>query len=109
MTNSPQPPPGYGPPPGYQGWGPPPKRTNGFAIASLVLSLLWIWGVGSILALVFGQIARKQIAERHEDGGGMATAGLVLGALGLGVLVLMIVGAIAETATAPTYYSPYYP
>src|SRR5215207_918208 len=65
-----QPPAGYGaPPPGY---GPPPygtyvaqpyvaRKTNGFAIASLILGSLWIYWVGSILALVFGYIAKSQI------------------------------------------------
>ena len=29
-------------------------RTNGLAIASMVLGILWIYWIGSILALVFG-------------------------------------------------------
>src|SRR5688572_14502250 len=35
-----------------------PPATNGLAIASLVLGILWLWWIGSILALVFGYIAK---------------------------------------------------
>ncbi|MEV0636080.1 DUF4190 domain-containing protein [Streptomyces sp. NPDC050619] len=73
-------------PPGY----PPPPRTNGLAIASMVLGIVWIYWIGSILALIFGYVARKQIRERHEAGGGMATAGIVLGWVGVGVLALLV-------------------
>lgn len=80
---------GY-PPPGYPpgAWG-PPRPTNGMAIASLVLGILWIYWVGSILALVFGYLARRQIAERGESGGGLALAGIVLGWIGVGFLVFV--------------------
>src|SRR5438128_10188684 len=35
--------------------------TNGYAIASLVLGIVWLWLLGSVLALVFVQIARYHI------------------------------------------------
>jgi hypothetical protein len=76
-------------PPGYA----PPPRTNGLAIASMVLGIVWIYWIGSILALIFGYVAQKQIRERHESGGGMATAGIVLGWVGVGVLTLLVVAA----------------
>src|SRR5688500_275733 len=54
-------------------------KTSGFAIASLVCSLVWIYGPTSVLAIVFGVIAKKQIRESNGwvTGNGMATAGLV--------------------------------
>ncbi len=58
------------------------------AIASLVLGILWIYWIGSILALIFGYQARKQIAAQGDWGRGMATAGIVLGWIGIGLLVL---------------------
>ncbi|CAN5723514.1 hypothetical protein BH20ACT1_BH20ACT1_06570 [soil metagenome] len=67
---------------------------NGLAIASMVLGIVWIYWVGSILALVFGYIAKRQIAERNEQGAGFATAGIVLGWVGIGALVLVVVIAI---------------
>jgi hypothetical protein len=97
------PPPAYGyyPPPGYLPYGQPypgmPKAgTNGFAIASMVLGIVWIYGVGSILALVFGYIARSQIKRNPQGGDGMAIAGIVLGWVGLvGIVVFFIVIATA--------------
>jgi hypothetical protein len=71
------------------------------AIASLVLGILWIYGIGAILALVFGYMAKKQIRERGESGGGMATAGIVLGWIGIVGLVL-ILGLIVVAANSDT-------
>jgi hypothetical protein len=97
-------PPGYGPPPAPYGPGypapygyPVPRRTNGLAIASMVLGILWIYWIGSILALVFGYIARGQIRERGEAGDGMAIAGIVLGWVGVGFIGLALVAGIASS------------
>ena len=90
-------PPYAAPPYGYGH--PPPQRTNGMAIASMVLGILWLYWVGSILALVFGYVAKKQIRERGESGGGMATAGIVLGWVGIGFLVLFIVFGIVAASS----------
>ncbi len=67
-------------------------KTNGFAIASLVLGILWIYWIGSILALVFGMVAKSQIDRSggFEQGRGMAIAGIVLGWVGIGFLLLFI-------------------
>ena len=95
-TAPPAGPPGqyYGPPPGYP-WAPQPQRTNGMAIASMVLGILWIYWIGSVLALVFGYIALGQSRQRGEGGAGMAIAGIVLGWVGIGILGLTLVVAIA--------------
>lgn len=99
--------PAYGQPPyGWSPYGVPPGagRTNGMAIASMVLGILWLYWIGSILALVFGYIAKKQIRERGESGGGMATAGIVLGWIGVGVLALVVVlGIIGYAASESSY------
>lgn len=83
-------PPGY-PPPGYVVYAPGP-RTNGLAIASLVLGIVWIYWIGSILALVFGYVAKRQIDRSNgaESGRGLAIAGIVLGWIGIGVLALIL-------------------
>jgi Domain of unknown function (DUF4190) len=90
------PPPSYGQPPppsyGQQDYGPQPSRaTNGMAIASMVLGLVWLCGLGSVLALVFGYMARSQISQRNESGSGFAIAGIVLGWVGVGLLVVYLV------------------
>ena len=98
--------PAYGQPPYGYPHGVPPgaDRTNGMAIASMVLGILWLYWIGSILALVFGYIAKKQIRERGESGEGMATAGIVLGWIGVGVLALVVVlGIIGFAATESGY------
>ena len=88
----PPPPPVPGYPPYGQPYGGSPyvvhQRTNGMAVASMVLGILWIYWIGSILALVFGYTAKRQIQARGDLGGGMATAGIVLGWIGVGLLVL---------------------
>jgi hypothetical protein len=98
-------PPGYGPPPGngsapgyptagyYANPYVQPAKTNGLAIASLVLGIIWIYWVGSILAVIFGFIALNQInrSQGREGGRGLAIAGIVLGFIGLGVIVLAII------------------
>lgn len=79
---------------GYPGYPGPPMQppTNGFAIASLVLGIFIIfWGIPSVLALVFGYIARKQIRERNEGGSGLAIAGIVLGWVGVAIWMIVLV------------------
>jgi uncharacterized protein DUF4190 len=69
-------------------------KTNGLAIASLVLGILWLWWIGSILALVFGMVAKSQIDNSGglQQGRGMAIAGIVLGWVGIGLLLVFVVG-----------------
>jgi uncharacterized membrane protein len=56
----------------------------------MVLGILWLYWIGSILAIIFGFISMSQIKERNQAGKGMATAGLILGFIGIGTLVLVI-------------------
>jgi hypothetical protein len=37
------------------------QRTNGLAIAGLVLGILWFYWIGSVLALIFGYVSKGQI------------------------------------------------
>jgi hypothetical protein len=74
------------------------------AIASLVLGILWIYWVGSIMALIFGYVARQQIAQRGDSGGGLAIAGIVLGWIGVGTLVLVLVFlSVVDLPPSPRY------
>jgi hypothetical protein len=54
---------------------PPPRRRNGFAIASLVLGILAPCG-GGLFSLIFGIIALVQTRKRQQAGKGLAIAGL---------------------------------
>ncbi|OBA61011.1 DUF4190 domain-containing protein [Gordonia sp. 852002-10350_SCH5691597] len=74
----------YGQPAGYPAAG---QSTNGLAIASLVSSILGIFccGVLSILGLVLGVVAKRQIRDSNgtQTGDGMATAGIIIGGIAL--------------------------
>ncbi len=72
-------------------------RTNALAIVSLVSSLAGLsvfpW-FGSIIGIITGNIAGREIAASAgaEDGEGMAKAGLILGRIGaLLLLVLLLI------------------
>jgi hypothetical protein len=68
------------------------------ATASLVFGILWMYGIGSILALVFGYIAKNQIdsSDGQQDGRGLAVAGIVLGWIGVVTLIVVIIAAAAS-------------
>ncbi|GEM_PF-3311221 len=73
-----------------------PLKTSGFAITSLVLGIVSLLpnpalGIPTgILALVFGILARSKIKHGLAAGGGMSTAGIILGIIGLIVSMLII-------------------
>jgi hypothetical protein len=86
-----------------------PTGTNGMAIASFVLGLLWLGGLGSLLAVVFGVIGRRQTRETGQGGKGLATWGLALGIIGLvGAflwIVFIVVAAGGAVSAADAYQS----
>ncbi len=63
-------------------------------MASLVLGILWLGGMGSILAIIFGASARKTIRRSAGwvTGDGLAISGLVLGCVGLIGAIVFYVG-----------------
>ena len=63
--------------------------TSGLAIASLVLGIMWLFWLGSILAVIFGHIALSQTKKDSSiSGRGMAIAGVTLGWIGVAVLLI---------------------
>ena len=73
-----------------------PRPTSGMAIASMVLGILWLYWVGSILAVIFGHVAISQCNRDSNIGGkGMAIAGVVLGWIGVVFLLITIVSCAA--------------
>ncbi|HVA53469.1 MAG TPA: DUF4190 domain-containing protein [Acidimicrobiales bacterium] len=85
MTNLPTPPTPLRPlPPEHQ----TPRgrrKTHATAIASLVLSIAWIAGIGSIVAIILGFTSQKKIKRSTGAVGGadVSTAGITLGVVGL--------------------------
>ncbi len=80
-----------------------PPRTSGLAVASLVLGILHLCGIGSLLATIFGAVSLGQISRSNGTltGKGMAIAGLVLGLIGLGFIPFLyflgLLGGLAES------------
>ena len=111
------PPPPYPPAPGYPY--PPRRPTNGMAIAAMVLGIVGLCNPIGLLGLIFGMIARRQIAERGEEGDGFAVTGIVLGWIAVAGTVLWILylifwfwffnHAIGEIGDSPEHWPSYEP
>jgi uncharacterized Zn finger protein (UPF0148 family) len=102
LVEVPPPPP---PPPS-----PPSLPTSGLAIASLVLGVGGLFVlplIGSILAIIFGYMARRDIRHRPDEisGDGLALVGLVTGWIGVGLALvgLLIVGGVFGCGLCATF------
>ena len=100
------PPPSYGQPaPGY---GQASTSTNGLAIASLICGIanfVILGGIGAILAVIFGHIAKRQIRTTGQGGNGLATAGLILGYIGIAFAVIGIIIAIIAIIASSAHHT----
>lgn len=67
------------------------EGTEGLAVVSIILSLLWLFGLGSIAGIVTGFVARRRIKRSGgaRTGSGLALAGIILGIVTLGLTVLV--------------------
>jgi len=64
-------------------------KNSGLAIASMVLGIVWVFYIGSVLAVIFGHVALSKMKKDPSIGGrGFAVAGVVLGWLGVGIFIL---------------------
>jgi uncharacterized membrane protein len=63
----------------------------GSLVASLVGFLCWL---GAIAGIVLGIVALNQIKQTHEEGHGLAIAGIAIGALSLVVGLVFFVFAV---------------
>ena len=117
----PPPPEGYGaypsPPEGYGGYPPPPPPysgypapavglRNGFGVAALILGLLSLPAIFTVVgglilgvaAIVLGILGRNRAKKGEANNGGIAIAGIVLGALG--VLLSVVMGVLFAIGAA---------
>lgn len=72
-----------------------------------ILNYVLLPGLGAILAVIFGHVARRQIRTTGQRGNGFATAGLILGYIGIGfaaifaiILVIIIIAALASASAS---------
>jgi hypothetical protein len=59
------------------------RRTNRTAVASLASSVVTLFGIGSIVGIALGVYALNLVAVTGERGRGLATAGILVGAVTL--------------------------
>ena len=72
-----------------------PPSTSSLAIVSLVAGILGVtiaWGLGSLVAVITGTMATREIRARPEElgGAGTARAGVILGWVGIGRIALVL-------------------
>jgi hypothetical protein len=78
----------YGQPYGYPtqpqyGAPPPSSGSDGKAIGSLIAGLVWVCGIGSIVAVILGHLSRSDARKKGREPSGLALAGLILGYVGI--------------------------
>lgn len=78
----------------------PVTRTDPYAIWSLILGILWMFWVGSILAIIFGHMALRRMSRLNTDGKGLAITGLVFGYLSFVPAVFLFISLIVGLATS---------
>lgn len=80
--------------------GPPRRRNNGLAVASLVCSCAgFLFLLPAILGVIFGFVARSQIRQSNgvQGGDGLAVAGIIVGFAWIGLFVILVVISAATT------------
>ncbi|MFF0657791.1 MULTISPECIES: DUF4190 domain-containing protein [Micromonospora] len=98
-------------PPGGQRLTVQPVLTSGMATASLVLGILgvlggWcLFGLPCVLAVILGHLALRETRDGTRSGHGMAVAGLVLGYVFVGPMILFTLmvffGSVLSAAPTP--------
>lgn len=86
------------------------RSTSGArAIAALVLSVLWIGGIGSIAGLVLGNRSRREIVELDGSPTSrrLATAAIAIGWIGVGALALLAIAIVAPALERIDSVSPF--
>ncbi|MEV6330894.1 DUF4190 domain-containing protein [Streptomyces sp. NPDC051909] len=108
-ASAPTPYPGYGAGYGGQppGWGQAPSNglgTAGMVVGIIAVAIFCFYGLPSlllgVLALIFGIIGKKRVSRGEATNSGQATAGIVLGAIGivLGIVMAVFYGWIIANA-----------
>ena len=79
-------------------------RTNTLAIVSLVTSII---GLG-IVGIITGHISLSQIKKTHEQGHGMALAGLIIGYISVAALLIFgVIFLITAVVVGSSGYTTY--
>jgi hypothetical protein len=92
----------------------PSRPTNGMAVASLVCAcagiIPFLFGIPCVLGVIFGFVARSQIAKSHDtqQGGGMALAGIIVGfsLIGLFIVLVTIIAIVGHHSSCVSFNQP---
>jgi hypothetical protein len=87
-----------------------PPRTNGLAVASLVCAcagiIPFLFGLPSLLGIIFGFVARGQIKNAHgaQGGAGLALAGIIVGfsLIGLFIIAVLLIAIFGTSTHSPS-------
>ncbi|WP_225752794.1 DUF4190 domain-containing protein [Actinotalea sp. Marseille-Q4924] len=88
----------------YGGGYPTAPKTNTMAIVSLISSILGFTAVpilGSIVGIITGHMAVRQIRETGEGGAGLAKAGLIIGYITIVLAILAVIALVAFVSVLP--------
>jgi len=84
------------------GAGAPRARLSAVAVAGAVLGLLWLGGLGSILAVTFGIIGLVETRSPRRRGRAVAVVALVVGVVGiLATLIVLLVASVPDRSGRP--------
>ncbi len=90
---------------GYPPMGYAPPGTSGQTNVMAILSLVFAFFI-PLLGIIFGHIAKRQIRERNEQGSGLATAGLIISYIFVGITLLIlafaVIGALLAASNSGT-------
>ena len=68
-----------------------PQRLDRFAIVTVALAILWVFGLGSLLALYVGRLSLRRLSARPELlGRTVAWAGMAIAVFGVAMAGLWI-------------------
>lgn len=83
---------------------------NPSALASLIFSIVWIMGVGSVIGIVLGikNIRKSRGVTANQDGIGLANAGIVIGLVGIVIASIFWtevanIGGVRADTSSPSY------
>ncbi|HEY7486641.1 MAG TPA: DUF4190 domain-containing protein [Streptosporangiaceae bacterium] len=69
-----------------------PAPPSLLAWASLICGIIWVLGIGSVLAVVCGHLALYRVRRTGQRGRWMALVGLLLGYIGIVVTAVLLLG-----------------
>ncbi len=67
-------------------------RLSMLAFASLVCGIIWVFGIGSVCAVILGHLALRRLRRTGQAGRALAVVGLVLGYAGVVITFVLWLG-----------------